>query len=205
MAKSYLALKDAYYWPNMKHDLESSYIPACEECQCNKPSTKPPAGPLHPLPIANSRYDCIFIDFVGPLLEDNGYNYLCTITDQLGADVKLIPCHSEITAKDFARIFFDHWYCDNGLPLKIVSDHDRLFTSKFWHALHKISGIKLKLSSAFHPQTDGLSKRTNKTVIQALQYHVECAQTGWVLALPRIQFSIMNMVNVSTGYSGFQL
>lgn len=203
--KSYHALKDAYYWPHMKQDLEQSYIPGCEDCQRNKPSTKPPTGPLHPLPIANAQFDCVFIDFVGPLPEDKGFNYLCTMTDQLVADVKLIPCRSEITAEDFAKIFFDHWYCDNSLPLKIVSDRDRLFTSKFWHALHKISGMKLKLSSAFHPQTDGLSERTNKTVIQALRYNVERTQTGWVDALPRVCFSIMNMVNASTGYSGFQL
>ena len=79
--KSYNVLKDAYYWSNMRKDLEESYIPACEDCQRNKASTKMPTGPLHPLLIADTRYDCIFIDFVGSLPEDKGFNYLCTITD----------------------------------------------------------------------------------------------------------------------------
>ena len=187
----------------MKRDLGESYIPACEECQWNKASTQLPAGPLHSLPVVDARFDCIFIDVTDQLPEENGFNHLRTITDQLGADIKLIPCRSEITTEGFARLFFDHWYCDNGLPLKTVSDRDRLFTLKFWRATHKISGIKLKLSSAFHPQTDGPSERTNKTVIQALRYHVEYAQTGWVEVLPRIQFTILNTVNASTGYSGF--
>jgi len=61
------------------------------------------------------------------------------------------------------------------------------------------------MSTAYHPETDGSSERTNKTVIQALRYHVEWNQQGWVKALPRIQFSIMNTVNKLTNFSPFQL
>jgi len=78
----------------------------------------------------------------------------------------------DITAPDLTVIFFNCWYCENGLPLEIVSDHDKLFMSKFWMALHKLTGVKLKMSSAYHPQKDGASERTNKTVNQALRYHV---------------------------------
>jgi len=58
---------------------------------------------------------------------------------------------------------------------------------------------------AYHPETDGASERTNKTVNQALQFHVEHNQMGWVRALPRIRFNMMNTVNKSTGFSPFQL
>ncbi len=65
------------------------------------------------------------------------------------------------------------------------------------------------MSSSFHPETDGSSERSNKTVNQAIRYHVECNQKcnqkGWVRALPVIHFNIMNTVNASTGFSGFQL
>jgi hypothetical protein len=84
-------------------------------------------------------------------------------------------------------LFFEHWYCDNGLPLKIVSDCDKLFVSDFWNALHKLTGVKLKMSTVFHPQTDGASKRSNKTVNQAIYFHVRRNQRGWVHALPRIR------------------
>ena len=69
----------------------------------------------------------------------------------------------------------------------------------------KLSGIKHKMSMAFHPQTNGSSKHSNKTVIQALHFHVERNQTGWVKALPKVQFNIMNTVNASTGFSPFTL
>jgi hypothetical protein len=65
--KSYAAIRQSYYWPNMHRDLEESYIPACPECACNKSRTSKPAGPLHPLPIPDNRGESIAIDFIGPL------------------------------------------------------------------------------------------------------------------------------------------
>ena len=61
------------------------------------------------------------------------------------------------------------------------------------------------MSTAYHPQTDGTSEWTNKTINQAIRYHVSRNQSGWVHALPRIQFHLMNTINSSTGFSGFQL
>ena len=80
---------------------------------------------------------------------------------------------------DLTSIFFDQWYCENGLPLEIISDCDKLFMSKFWTVLHKLTGVKLKMLSAYHPQTDGTSEQTNKTINQALWYHVAQNQKGW--------------------------
>ena len=117
------------------------------------------------------------IDFIGPLPEDKGYNAIVTMTDRLGsADVRIEPCRMDMTAEEFAQLFFDKWYCENGLPLEIVSDRDRLFLSRFWAALHKHAGIKLKMSSAYHPETDGSSECTNKTVNQLLRYYVDHEQ-----------------------------
>lgn len=203
--KSYMALRGSFYWPNMKRDLEDAYIPGCVPCQQNKSSTTKPRGPLHSLPVPDSRLSCVALDFVGPLPEDEGYDYLLTITDRLGADIRLIPCHKDISAERCAVLFFNHWYCENGLPSELISDRDKLFISKFWSTLHSLTGVKIKLSSAFHPQTDGSSEHTNKTVIQALRYYVDREQQGWVKALPHVRFTIMNTVNHSTGYSPFQL
>ncbi|KAJ2928059.1 hypothetical protein H1R20_g9033, partial [Candolleomyces eurysporus] len=183
--KAYEALRDDFYWPNMRRDLKMGYIAGCEACQRNKSPTVRPSGPLHSLPVPDSRFASIAIDFVGPLPVDKGFDFVVTMTDCLRADIKLVPCKSTITAPEFAEIFFDNWYCDNGLPLEIVSDRDKLFTSLFWKTLHTLTGVKLKMSSAFHPQTNGASEHTNKTVIQALRYHVERDQKGWVKALPK--------------------
>ena len=108
-------------------------------------------------------------------------------------------------AKELTQIFFDNWYCDNGLPLDIISNRDKLFVSKFWKALHVLTGTKIKMSSSYHPETDGSSECTNKMVNQMLRYHVEHNQLGWVHALPLVCFNIMNTINKSMGFLPFQL
>ncbi|PSR72196.1 hypothetical protein PHLCEN_2v11935 [Hermanssonia centrifuga] len=203
--KSYGAIRASYYWPNMRKELEQTYVPACEQCQRNKSSTTHPTGPLHPLPIPDARGDSVAMDFVGPLPEDDGFNWILTITDRLGSDMRIIPCRTDISAKELATLFFREWYCENGLPLEIISNRDKLFVSQFWKYLHRLTGVKLKLSTAFHPETDGASERTNRTIIQALRYHVERNQKGWARALPLVRFNHMNTVNASTGFTPFQL
>jgi hypothetical protein len=162
--KSYASLDESYYWPNMRQDLLEAYIPSCTECQWNKDTTSKPSGPLHPLPIPDQRGNSIGIDFIGPLLLNNGFDSIVTITDCLGSDICIAATHMDITAERFVAQFFDLWYCENSLPLNIVSDHDKIFVSKFWKALHVLTGIKLKMLLAYHPETDGSSKQSNKTI-----------------------------------------
>jgi hypothetical protein len=146
------------------------------------------------------------LDFIGPLPPDKGYDCILTMTDRLGSvDVRVVPTRTDISAEELASLFFTHWYCKNDLPLHIMSDRDKLFMSAFWRALNVLTGVRLKMLSAYHPETDGISERTNKTVNQAIRYHVKWNQKGWVRALPQIRFEIMNTVNASTGFSGFQL
>ena len=203
--KTYAALRGSYYWPNMRRDLETTYVPGRIECQRNKGSTSKPTGPLHPLPVPDQRGDSVAMDFIGPLPMDEGFDMILTLTDRLGSDVRLLPCRKNLTAEELAVLFFDGWYCENGLPLDIICDRDKLFVSAFWRALHTLTGTKVKMSTAYHPETDSASERTNKTVNQMLRYHVARNQSGWVKALPLVHFNIMNTTNKSTGYSPFQL
>jgi hypothetical protein len=179
-SKCYATLRDAYYWPNMRRDLDEAYIPGCVDCQRNKSRVSKPTGPLHPLPIPETCGDSVAIDFIGPLPEDDGFNAIVTMTDRSGADIRIAPTRLNYTADQFALQFYNVWFCENGLPLHIVGDHDKLFLSKFWKSLTKLTGIILKMSSSYHPETDGSSERSNKTVDQALRYHVERNQRGWV-------------------------
>ena len=85
--KSYGSLRTSFYWPGMRHDLETAYILACANCVCNKSPTKPLAGPLHPLPIPENRGDSVAIDFIGPLPKDGDDDCIITFTDHLGSDI----------------------------------------------------------------------------------------------------------------------
>ena len=203
--KCYASLCDAYYWPSMWTDLEKSYVPLCSNCQQNKSWTTKAPGHSHPLPIPDEHGNSTVLDFVGLLPEDEGYNCLLTMTDHLGSDYCLILTRTDASAKDVMLLVFNNWYCKNGLPSDFVSNHNKLFVSCFWKALTKLTGIELKMSFTYHPETNGSSEHTNKTVNQAICFHVDWNQKGWVCALPCIHFCIMNTANTLTGYLGFQL
>jgi len=200
-----VSLRSVYYWPRMRTELEEAYVPGCDACQRNKGSMKRPTGPLHLLPVPDGQGNSVAIDFIGPLPEEDGFDCIVTMTNRTGADVRVVPTRMDISAEEFAQFFFNHWYCENGLPVELISDQDKLFVSRFWRRLSKIAGVKLGMSTAFHPETDGASEQTNKTVSQCLRFHVTRNQEGWVQALPWVRFVIMNTVNKSTGFSPFQL
>ena len=117
--KSLASLRGSFYWPNMQCNLKTTYIPSCTDCQQNKGSTTKPAGPLHPLPIPDS-CNSVAIDFIGPLPMDQGFDMTITFTDRLGSDIQIIPSISTLTTEELADIFFNRWYCENGLPLDII-------------------------------------------------------------------------------------
>src|ERR1700678_2308909 len=204
-SKSYENIRRSYFWPGMRKDLEDGYIPSCQESIRNKSTTSKPAGPLHPLPIPDERCDSISMDFIVPLPLDMGFDCILSITDRLNSDIWIIPTKTTLTAEELASVFFNEWYFENGLPLEIVSDRDKLFISKFWTHLMILTGVRHKLSTSFHPQTNGASERSNKTIKQCLRFHGERNQTGWAKSLPFVRFHIMNTVNNSTGFSPFQL
>jgi hypothetical protein len=105
--KSYRALQQDFYWPNMWRDLFNAYVPSCASCQRNKSCTSRPPGPLHPLNVPNKCFEAVAIDFVGPLPKDEGFDALVTMMDRLGADLQLAPCKTDMSAEEFAGIFFD--------------------------------------------------------------------------------------------------
>jgi len=92
-----------------------------------------------------------------------------------------------------------------GLPKQIVSNWDKLFVGNFWRALHEQLGVQLQMSTAFYPETDGQSKRTNKTAIQVLRGMVIRQQSNWVSFLAAAEYSLNSAVNNSTDISPFEL
>lgn len=99
----------------------------------------------------------------------------------------------------------EHVWRDKGLPDSIVSDRGSLFTSKFWSALCFHLKIKQRLSTAFHPQTDGQTERQNQTLEQYLRGYGNYQQDDWVEWLAIAEFAHNNSVHSSTGETPFYL
>jgi hypothetical protein len=96
-------------------------------------------------------------------------------------------------------------FSNHGVPDTIITDRDSKFTSAFWKEFMGLLGIKVNMSTAFHPQTDGQTERANRSISQVLRHYVDNRQTNWDHLLPLVEFSINNQVSSSTGFSPFYL
>jgi hypothetical protein len=109
---------------------------------------------------------------------EEGFDAIFTTTavfDRATHRVHFIPCTKEITAVKTAQLYIDNIVRLHGLPLSIVSDRDKLFTSLFWKELTRVLrlGVQLRLSTANHPQTDGASKRKHRSLLEMLRIFVQ--------------------------------
>ena len=96
---------------------------------------------------------------------------------------------------------------DNGIPESIVSDRDTntKFTSIFWKKSHRLMGSKLLMSTMFHLQTDGATKRATRSIAQIQRTVVANNQKDWSSKCPMVEFSINSSVNATTSYAPFEL
>jgi len=201
-------LRDQVWWKDMVKDTQA-FCETCVTCKRSKPNNQKPYGLLNPLPIPGNPWELIGMDFVGPLPESsnrNGsYDSITIVICLLTAMVHLIPSRTTMNARQLAELMFEEVYKHHGLPKDIISDRDVLFTSVFWSHLHKLLGTNLKMSSAYHPQTDGSTEHANRTVTQMLRQCINDKQTDWVSKLPAIEFAINSARSESTGFAPFFL
>ena len=201
-------IRDHLWWKTMVSDTKA-FCESCATCKRSKPTNQKPYGLLNPLPVPTQPWEAIGIDFVGPLPEsknrDGTFDSITVVICLLTAMVHLIPSRITYNARQIAELMFEEIYKLHGLPKHIISDRDVLFTSIFWGHLHKLMGTKLKMSSAYHPETDGSTERANRTVTQMLRQCINEKQTDWVSKLPVIEFAINSARSESTGYAPFFL
>ena len=131
------------------------------------------------------------------------YDAILVIVDRLTKQAIYIPCHTTDTAKDFARLFLENVFSKHGLPADIVSDRGSLFLSQFWKELCKILGIQSRLSTAYHPQTDGQTERTNQSLEGYLRIYTSYDQDDWDSLLPIAEFVYNNTPHSATGLTPF--
>ena len=157
-----------YYWPSLRRDVKS-YVWGCDICLTSKAVKHKPYGDLQSLPIPTHWWKDLSIDFVTrlPLSSDwkgDSYDSILVIVDRLTKMVHYEPVIVTINALGLAKVIIDVMLWYHGLPDSIISDRKAIFTSKFWSSLYYFFGVKQKLSTAFHPQTDGQTERRNSTM-----------------------------------------
>ena len=135
----------------------------------------------------------------------SGYDSIVVYVDRFTKMMHCQPTHTNVKAPELAKIFFDTVVRLHGLPDDIVSDRDPKFTGHFWRALFKHVGVKLSMSTAHHPQSDGQTERDNRTLESIIRNFVSTNFDNWDTLLPAAEFSYNSSKQKSTQETPFFL
>lgn len=191
-----------YYFPNMNRKVRF-YIQGCDTCQRNKPARHAPYGELQLSETPTKPWEWITMDFITKLPVSDKHDMIMVVVDRLTKYAYMIPTTETINAEQMANILLRHVIANHGMPSKITSDRDKLFTSKMWQSFADLVGIELRLSTAYHPQTNGQTERVNQTVKQYLRCYVNYQQDNWAGLLSMAQLAYNNAVHSTTHETPF--
>src|SRR5882724_5506015 len=143
------------------------------------------------------------MDFIEGLPLSYGHDTILVVVWHLTKMALFIPTFRDIDAEDLACIFLSQVFVKHGTPTDIVSDHGKHFISRFWRSLCQLLGIKANLSTAYHPEMDGQTKRVNQVLEQYLCVYINYQQDNWVNLLPLAEFAYNNMSHSVTMVTPF--
>jgi len=203
-ARAYEFAKTRYLWPSMRKDI-ITYCRSCRLCQVVKTDNAKKPGNLNPI-ATPPPLQTICIDVVGALPISRRCDSLATVTEKFTKAVILIPCKKTPTAEEFAKLFFKRVYPMWGVPQRMIIGRDRRFVSSFWKTLMELAGTRVALATAYHPQSDGQSERTNRTIEAMIRIlTLEAPQIGWVDFLPTIELTHNSTPHTASGNSPYEL
>ena len=133
------------------------------------------------------------------------YNSIFVIVDKLTKMAHFIPHYITDNAPKIAELFVDNVFKYHGLPKKIISDRDTRFTSKFWKELMRLLDIKINMSTAYHPQTNGQVERINRILEDYIRRYCNGNSDDWDKLLPLAEFAYNNSVSATTSFTPFYL
>jgi len=187
----------------------TEYVARCDSCRRNKIQRDKRYDRVTRLDASNTPWESVTMDFITklPLSKDPAweikFDSILTIVDRLTKYTMFIPFRETATAPVLAYTILRELVSNHGLSKEFITDRDKLFTSKFWETLTAELGIKHKMSTAYHPQTDGQSEQMNQTVKTYLWHYVNAKQDNWVQLLPMAQFVYNSARNETTGKTPF--
>jgi hypothetical protein len=188
----------------MKNDV-AAHVALCDVCKRVKAEQQRPASLLQPLKVPERKWEEIGMDFIMGLPRTrDGYDSIWVIVDRLTKVAHFILVKTTYTGAWLAELYISRIVCLHGVSKKIVSDRGTQFTSRFWKKLHESMDTKLNFSSAYLPQTDGQTERTNQVLEDMLRAYALKHEGSWDKSLPFAEFSYNNSYRVGLNMAPFE-
>ena len=198
--KTYNRIASTYYWPRMSRSIKT-FVSTCDVCQKSKPKRHAPIGLLCPIPIPTRPFEVVTMDFIPELPKSNGFDNILVVVDKLTKYGIFIPCSTQITEEETARLFFKHIIAQYGLPQQVITDRDSRWRNDFWGEICRLMGTKRSLTTAYHPQADGQTEILNQTLEIALRAYIRPSRDDWEQHLDAISLSYNSSPHTVTTFA----
>ncbi|GAU25040.1 hypothetical protein TSUD_155140 [Trifolium subterraneum] len=202
--KTYRRIVANLYWIGMKNTIQE-FVRQCDICQRQKYMASSPGGLLQPFPIPEQIWEDISLDFIAGLPKSKQFEAILVVVDRLSKYAHFIPLKHPYTARSIAEIFCKEIVRLHGIPLSIVSDRDPIFISNFWKEIFKLQGTKLKMSTAYHPESNGQTKVVNRCLETYLRCFIVDQPKTWVTWLHWAEFWYNTNHHASIGKTPFEV
>ena len=179
------------WWPTIHRDVRQ-YVRGCQTCQAAKVNTHPMAPPITPHDVAANPFPFkqVSVDLVTNLPPARGFDSILTIVDQgLTKGAYFLPTNKTATSADITVLYHNAVYPNFGIPDAVISDCGPQFVSSFTRDLYSKSGIEMKATTAYRPQSNGEAERVNQEIGTYLRMYCAEKPDDWSLYLADVQFA----------------
>jgi transposase InsO family protein len=204
MSVTYRRLKQLFAWSGMKAAVQT-FVAAYAICQQSKPDKSKLPGLLQPLPVPDRAWAVVSMDFIEALPLSAGYTCILVVVDLFSKYAHFVPLKHPFTAATVAQSFLSNVYKLHGLPQAIVSDRDKVFTSAFWRELFRLARVELRMSTAYHPQSDGQTERVNQCLEAFLRCFIHACPRQWSQWIDQAEFWYNSSWHSALGRSPFEV
>ena len=201
--KTLARLRERFYWPGHYNDVKE-WCRKCAVCASRKSPAPKARAPLQSI-LTSRPLELVATDIVGPLPESPaGNSYILVVADYFTRYVEAYPIPNQ-EATTVARQLVDQFFFRFSPPERLHSDQGRNFESSLIAETCKLLGVEKSRTTPYHPQSDGLVERFNRTILDMLATAVTDQPFEWEKHLPRLCFAYNTSIHPTTGYSPFTL
>ncbi|XP_055874549.1 uncharacterized protein LOC129924313 [Biomphalaria glabrata] len=193
-----------FYWPSITKDVKK-YVSTCHICQMKGPKGRHTQAPLQTVELTDKPFQKVAIDIIGPIPIESArkHKYILTLVDTCTRWPEAIPLVN-ITAIDITRALSEI-FSRTGLPEVILSDRGGQFTAEITKAFMDMYKIRMKFTTAYHPQSNGLCERMNSSLKQIISKIANDNPQNWDLLIPAALFAYRESQQETTGFSPFEM
>ena len=199
-ARTYERLRSRYWWHGMRKDVQE-HVAKCSIC--NSCMGVPASAPLAPEERIGRPFARVGIDFMKLIEAESGNTSVVVVIDHASKWVEAKAVRGE-SAMEAAQMIFDNIICRHGCPQEVWSDRGTAFTGKVFEDLAKRCGFVRLFTSGYHPETNGLTERANRTFQMMLKKVVD-EQKNWDKYLQGVVWVYNTSKNSATGLSPYEI